>query len=200
MVGLKRATPSSFARRPYPNMGCRRRPSKSPSAARSRRRTFGDRAAMSMLSFGGQVDGRHLKSRFHRRSSPRMPKSTGSRLTRLPSTKTSMSFDRGNRLSAPSRGLGFRTRLFAGNTLSAFQRAIGDEGAILTDPLIAKLSPDLTARVQEYLSRRAPHGPPHVFVREPFPTIKYLEHLFRLGKRGEWKPARRSASASDFGR
>jgi hypothetical protein len=63
-----------------------------------------------------------------------------------------------------------------------FRDRSGDEGAILTDPLIAKLSPDLTARVQEYVSRRAPHGPPHVFIREPFPTIKYLEHLFRLGK------------------
>ena len=85
-----------------------------------------------------------------------------------------------------------------------FRGRSGDEGAILTDPLIAKLSPDLTARVQEYLSRRAPHGPPHVFVREPFPTIKYLEHLFRLGKLQAsgnlpGDPRAKAISADDWG-
>jgi hypothetical protein len=31
-------------------------------------------------------------------------------------------------------------------------------------------------------SQAAIHGPPFVFIREPFPTIKYLEHLFRSGR------------------
>jgi hypothetical protein len=104
------------------------------------------------------------------------------RLTRLPSTKTSTSFDRGNRLSAACSRLGLPHQAVCRKYSALFRGRSGDEGAILTDPLIAKLSPDLTARVQEYISRREPHGPPHVFIREPFPTIKYLEHLFRLGK------------------
>lgn len=41
------------------------------------------------------------------------------------------------------------------------------------------LSPEIRRLASEFFSRRPVHGPPHVFVRDPFPTVEYLESLFR---------------------
>jgi hypothetical protein len=48
-----------------------------------------------------------------------------------------------------------------------------------SDPRLGQLSPELRRVAINYLS--APDGSPDVFVREPFPTIRYLEQLFRTG-------------------
>jgi hypothetical protein len=47
------------------------------------------------------------------------------------------------------------------------------------DPRLSQLSPELHAVSIEYFSAQEPHGPPHVFIRA-FPTVRYLEHLFRF--------------------
>jgi hypothetical protein len=46
---------------------------------------------------------------------------------------------------------------------------------------LERLSPELHRAAIEYFSAPEPHGPPHVFIRGTFPTIRYLEHLFRTG-------------------
>jgi hypothetical protein len=43
------------------------------------------------------------------------------------------------------------------------------------------LSAELRRVAIDYFSAPEPHGPPHVFIRGTFPTIQYLERLFRTG-------------------
>ncbi len=50
-----------------------------------------------------------------------------------------------------------------------------------SDPRLGQLSPELRRLAVDYVSAPEPHGPPDVFVREAFPTIRYLERLFRTG-------------------
>lgn len=52
---------------------------------------------------------------------------------------------------------------------------------IATDPRLKRLSPKARFTICEYYSAPEPHGPPHVFVREAFPTIRYLRRLLRHG-------------------
>jgi hypothetical protein len=53
---------------------------------------------------------------------------------------------------------------------------------ILFDPRLEDLSSGLVDSIRTYDSAPETQGPPHVFVRELFPTVKYLEHLFRSGR------------------
>jgi len=50
-----------------------------------------------------------------------------------------------------------------------------------SDPRLGQLSPELRKVATDYFSAPEPHGPPHVFIRGTFPTIRYLERLFRTG-------------------
>jgi hypothetical protein len=52
---------------------------------------------------------------------------------------------------------------------------------LMSDPRLAQLSPELRRVAIDYFSAPEPHGPPYVFIRGTFPTIRYLEHLFRTG-------------------
>ena len=57
-----------------------------------------------------------------------------------------------------------------------------DKTRILSHPRLAELTSGLVHSIRTYIAAPETQGPPHVFVREPFPTVKYLEHLFRGGR------------------
>jgi hypothetical protein len=57
-----------------------------------------------------------------------------------------------------------------------------DRAAILSDGRVSKLPIGLTSALRAFLSQPEVHGPPHVYVREPFPTLNYLEFLFRASR------------------
>ncbi len=57
-----------------------------------------------------------------------------------------------------------------------------DRTRILSDPRLAEISSGLAIGIRTYIGAEEAQGPPHVFVREPFPTVTYLEHLFRSGR------------------
>jgi hypothetical protein len=62
-------------------------------------------------------------------------------------------------------------------------QAYSDNGkGFSSDPRIPQLSAELRNAASDYFSAPEPHGPPNVFVRGTFPTIQYLEHLFRTGE------------------
>jgi hypothetical protein len=56
-----------------------------------------------------------------------------------------------------------------------------DNPGLLSDPRLEKLTPKLARILREAVSS-AVHGPPHVFIREPFPTLDYLRHLFEQAR------------------
>jgi hypothetical protein len=56
-----------------------------------------------------------------------------------------------------------------------------DNAGLLRDPRLEKLTPKLARILREAVSH-AVHGPPHVFIREPFPTLDYLRHLFEQAR------------------
>jgi hypothetical protein len=57
-----------------------------------------------------------------------------------------------------------------------------DRKRILSHPRLADLSSSLVDSIRTYITAPETQGPPHVFVRELFPTVKYLEHLFCSGR------------------
>ena len=57
-----------------------------------------------------------------------------------------------------------------------------DKTLILSHPRLAGLAPGLVQCIGAYVAAPEAQGPPEVFVRELFPTVKYLEHLFRIGR------------------
>jgi hypothetical protein len=56
-----------------------------------------------------------------------------------------------------------------------------DKGGFKSDTRLGKLSPELRTAALKYFATPEPHGPPHVFIRGTFPTVQYLERLFRTG-------------------
>jgi hypothetical protein len=56
-----------------------------------------------------------------------------------------------------------------------------DNPGLLSDPRLEKLAAKLARILREAVSS-AVHGPPHVFIREPFPTLDYLRHLFEQAR------------------
>jgi len=54
-----------------------------------------------------------------------------------------------------------------------------DNAAILADERVDELEPNLAEILRQTLSSPLVQGPPHVFFREPFPTIDYMTHLFQ---------------------
>jgi hypothetical protein len=56
-----------------------------------------------------------------------------------------------------------------------------DKTAFASNARLNSLSPELRSTVLEFFSSPEPHGPPHVFIRGAFPTVQYLEYLFRTG-------------------
>ena len=67
-------------------------------------------------------------------------------------------------------------------TIDLFATHGDDRGRILSDPRLAEIASDLAIGIRTYLTVPEAHGPPRVFVRQIFPTEKYLEHLFRNGR------------------
>lgn len=63
-----------------------------------------------------------------------------------------------------------------------FESQGGDRTRILSHPRLADLSSDLVDSIQTYVAAPETQGPPCVFVRELFPTVKYLEQLFRSAR------------------
>jgi len=57
-----------------------------------------------------------------------------------------------------------------------------DKTRILSDPRLSEITSGLAIGIRTYISADEAQGPPHVFVRELFPTDKYLEDLFRNGR------------------
>jgi hypothetical protein len=56
-----------------------------------------------------------------------------------------------------------------------------DNPGLLSDPRLEKLTPKLARILREAVSSTV-QGPPHIFVREPFPTLDYLRHLFERAR------------------
>jgi hypothetical protein len=54
-----------------------------------------------------------------------------------------------------------------------------NNAAILTDPRLAELAPSLARVLREAITSPEVQGPPHVFRRNPFPTLDYVKHLFQ---------------------
>jgi hypothetical protein len=67
-------------------------------------------------------------------------------------------------------------------TTTLFSTRGDDRTRIVSDPQLTDLSSGLVDSIRTYVSAPEAHGPPHVFVREAFPTVKYLEHLFRSAR------------------
>jgi len=57
-----------------------------------------------------------------------------------------------------------------------------DYKGALVDERLKKLSPSLAHLLRDAVLAPAVQGPPHVYVREPFRTLDYMEYLFRLGR------------------
>jgi hypothetical protein len=57
-----------------------------------------------------------------------------------------------------------------------------DKTRILSHPRLAELASGFAQSIRTYIAAPETHGPPHVFIRELFPTVKYLDHLFRNGR------------------
>jgi len=57
----------------------------------------------------------------------------------------------------------------------------GNSDAFTSDPRLGQLQPELRGLVVDYVSAPEPHGPPYVVVSRTFPTMRYLERLFRTG-------------------
>jgi hypothetical protein len=57
-----------------------------------------------------------------------------------------------------------------------------DKTRILSHPRLAELASGFAQSIRTYIAAPETHGPPHVFIRELFPTVDYLEHLFRKGR------------------
>jgi hypothetical protein len=57
----------------------------------------------------------------------------------------------------------------------------GNKGDFKSDPRLGQLSEELRHVAIDYFSAPEAHGPPHVFNRGTFPTIRYLKHLFQTG-------------------
>jgi len=57
-----------------------------------------------------------------------------------------------------------------------------DKTRILSHPRLAELASGFAQSIRTYIAAPETQGPPHVFIREPFPTVEYLEHLFRSGR------------------
>jgi hypothetical protein len=69
-----------------------------------------------------------------------------------------------------------------GSLMNELERAYSKStGGFISDPRLARLSPELRRVAIDYFSAPEAHGPPYVFIQGTFPTIRYLEHLFRTG-------------------
>jgi hypothetical protein len=69
-----------------------------------------------------------------------------------------------------------------GSLMNELARAYSKStSGFMSDSRLARLSPELRRVAVDYFSTLEPHGPPDVFIRGTFPTIRYLEHLFRTG-------------------
>lgn len=52
----------------------------------------------------------------------------------------------------------------------------------LDDERLKKLPPSFAHLLRDAISGPAVQGPPHVYIREPFRTVDYIEYLFRSGR------------------
>ena len=57
-----------------------------------------------------------------------------------------------------------------------------DRTRILSDPRLVEITSGLAIDVRTYIGAPEAQGPPNVFFRGIFPTVRYLEHLFRSGR------------------
>jgi hypothetical protein len=62
-----------------------------------------------------------------------------------------------------------------------FPGEVDDEAKARVNPLVNRLSAESAFRVNEYLRRSDPHGPPWMERCPPFPIVAHVTHLFRRG-------------------
>lgn len=56
------------------------------------------------------------------------------------------------------------------------------DARMLSDSKFSGLPVHLAATIREFIGSPEAQGPPRIFIRDLFPTLKYLEHLFRVGR------------------
>jgi hypothetical protein len=66
--------------------------------------------------------------------------------------------------------------------IELFATSADEKARILSDPRLGDVASEFAQSIRTYIAAAETHGPPHVFIRQLFPTVKCLEDLFRKGR------------------
>jgi hypothetical protein len=66
--------------------------------------------------------------------------------------------------------------------IELFATSADEKARILSDPRLGDIASGFAQSIRTYIAAPETHGPPQVFIRQLFPTVNYLEDLFRRGR------------------